>query len=333
MQTSSSENLSVGKIRGLTATSSPEGVFNILAFDHRQSFIKMIHPKSPGETSYKDIVTAKSDVVRALAPHASAVLLDPLYSAAQTIANGALPGSTGLIVAVEETGYSGSPDARVCSLLTGWSVEKIKRMGADGVKLLVYYHPHAGEVSERLEQLTAEVIQACRREDIALFLEPVSYSIDRQVDKKSPEFAAQRPGLIAEIARRLGSFGPEVLKLEFPVDVTFDRKETNWKRACEAVSEASPCPWTVLSAGVDFELFTQQVEIACQSGASGCIAGRALWKEGIPLPLDERKIWLRKVASRRLDILSEITSKYGRPWIDFPPLSTRRIKEGWYISY
>ena len=88
-------SLSIGKVRGLAATSTPEGVFTILAFDHRQSFVKMLNPNAPQAVTYTEVVAAKSDVVRALAPHASAVLLDPVYGAAQVIANGALPGPPG----------------------------------------------------------------------------------------------------------------------------------------------------------------------------------------------------------------------------------------------
>ncbi|OGO65469.1 MAG: hypothetical protein A2Z45_07645 [Chloroflexi bacterium RBG_19FT_COMBO_55_16] len=326
-------NLSIGKIRGLAATSSLAGIFSILAFDHRQSFIKMINPGAPGQVTYEQVVAAKAAVVEALAPHASAVLLDPVYGAAQSIASGALPGRTGLLVAVEETGYTGSDTARASSLLADWGVEKAKRMGANAVKFLVYYHPGAGELTKRQEESIAELIQACWHADIAFFLEPVSYSIDQDADKNSAEFAAQRPQLIAEIARRLGTLGPDVLKLEFPVDANFDRDEASWGRACRAVSAASPCPWTVLSAGVDFEVFTRQVTVACRSGASGYIAGRALWKEGIPLPPQERRAWMIAVAAKRLDRLAEIAERYARPWRDFFPGLADSVREGWHTAY
>jgi len=55
----------------------------------------MLNPLAPQAVTYAEVVAAKSDVVRALAPHASAVLLDPVYGAAQVIASGALPGALG----------------------------------------------------------------------------------------------------------------------------------------------------------------------------------------------------------------------------------------------
>jgi tagatose 1,6-diphosphate aldolase len=326
-------HLTIGKIRGLAATSSQADAFTILAFDHRQSFARMLTPRQGEAISHADIVAAKATVVEVLAPHTSGVLLDPEYSAAQSIASGALPGRTGLLVAIEETGYSGTAMARKSRLLSNWSVAKVKRMGADAVKLLIYYHPNAGELTECQERLTEEVVQDCRRYDIAFFLEAVSYSIDPKLDKSSAGFANRRPGLVRDIASRLGALGPDVLKLEFPVDIIKDPDEGNWARACEAVSKVAGCPWVVLSAGVDFDLFKRQVEIACCSGASGYIAGRAVWKEGIPMPPLQRKEWLRTVASARLDQLAEIADRHARSWRDLFPGIENTTSLGWLDSY
>jgi tagatose 1,6-diphosphate aldolase len=89
----------------------------------------------------------------------------------------------------------------------------------------------------------------------------------------------------------------------------------------------------VLSAGVDFEVFTRQVGIACRAGASGYIAGRSLWKEGIPLPAAEREDFMRTVAASRLDRLAESAGRYARPWQDFFPGLADSVQEGWYLSY
>lgn len=325
--------LTPGKRRGLSAGSTPAGIFTILAFDHRQSFVKMLNPDAPESVAYHEVSSAKSAVVRVLAPHASAVLLDPLYGAAQTIVDGALPGQTGLLVALEKTGYSGPSTRRVTQILPDWSVRKIKRLGADAVKFLLYYHPDSGEIAERQEQLTSQVIAACQEDDIPLFLEVVSYSINPISEKKFSEFAAIRPQLICRIARRLGALGPDVLKLEFPVDAAYQDDEALWSEACRAVSEASPVPWTVLSAGVEFDTFTRQVAVACRAGASGYIAGRAVWKEAFKLPSTERAGWLETVAARRLDALTGIAAQYARPWTDVYPPEDIGAFDGWFRKY
>ena len=95
------------------------------------------------------LVDRKLELCAALAPHASAILLDPDYGAAQCIAGGVLPGHTGLLVSIEATGYENSPQGRITSLLKGWSVEKIKRMGGSAVKILVYYRPDLPNVAQK----------------------------------------------------------------------------------------------------------------------------------------------------------------------------------------
>lgn len=324
--------LSPGKMRGLRNTSD-NGVFNILALDHRQSFAKMLRPNAPDLVSYEQIVEVKSAFVRSLAPTVSAVLLDPIYGAAQTIANGALPGGKGLMVAVEESGYTGETTARQSQLLPGWSIAKSKRMGADAIKLLVYYHPDAGELSEQQETLIADVIEQCRKQDLVIFLEILTYSLDPAVTRSSAEFARTLPGLMERIARRIGALKPDVLKLEFPINCAYDSDPTHWQAACEAVSSAACVPWTVLSAGANFDLFCRQVEAACKAGASGFIAGRSVWQEGVSMPAVQRDQWLNAVAVPRMKTLSEIAGAHARPWTTFYPPPPPGELENWYQRY
>ena len=110
------------------------------------------------------------------------MLSDPEYNAAQSIANRALPGQTGLVVALEKTRYAGSPTALTTGILPGWGIDRAMRLGADAVMMLILYHPDAGELTECLERLTVDVIDECQRADQAQFLEPVSYNIDQEID-------------------------------------------------------------------------------------------------------------------------------------------------------
>src|SRR4029078_11200977 len=79
--------------------------------------------------TYEEMVAFKRAVVRSLAPVATGTLLDPEIGAAQCIADGSLPPTSGLIVAIEATGYAGPPTARISRVLEGWSGEKGKLMG------------------------------------------------------------------------------------------------------------------------------------------------------------------------------------------------------------
>ena len=142
-----SKGLTPGKLRGLQRISNPNGTLTMVALDQNSSMIEMATKalKAKGqdrEPTYGEIVEAKVDLAKNLAPSASGVLIDAYYGAWSCVAAGAIGPQTGLLVRVE---MSGSPKNKVGAPLgliePGWSVEKIKLMGADAVKLLAQYEP------------------------------------------------------------------------------------------------------------------------------------------------------------------------------------------------
>lgn len=318
------QTLTPGRWRGLIGSSTDTYVFTILAFDQRGSYTDML----PDGSTYEDAVRIKQEVVTALSPHASAVLLDPTYGLIPALH---MSRSSGLLMALEKTGYSGKSTYRLTDFDPDWTVEKIKKIGAAAVKLLVYYHPDAGELATEIETLVQQTAIACHANDLPLFLEPLSYSLDANISKSSAEFAKQRPQIVRDTAQRLSALGPDILKMEFPVDAAFDMNEHSWQSACAAISEVSSVPWVLLSAGVDFSVFERQALIACQNGASGFLAGRAIWKECVRMSAAERQQFLGTTAVERLVRLNDVTLKHGRPWTDFyqPALAP----EDWYIHY
>ncbi len=168
--------MTVGKYRGLQRLSDARGCICMCALDHRGSLSKMLEEGIGHTPSYQEMVDFKFDVCTALSPHCSAILLDPVYGAAQSIASKALAGKTGLLVSLEETGYSGGGEARVSRALEGWNAAKIRRMGADGAKLLLYYRPDV-EVAARQRELVQELAKWCEEQDLAFIVEPVGYAI------------------------------------------------------------------------------------------------------------------------------------------------------------
>ena len=71
-------------------------------------------------------------------------------------------------------------------------------------------------------------------------------------------------------------------------------------------------PWVVLSNGVPPERFEAGVAAACRGGASGFLAGRAIWTSA--LGEDDRAAHLADVSARRLDRLAAIVDEFARPW-------------------
>ena len=325
--------LTVGKIRGMKEITTSNGLMTILALDQRGSIVPALG-LSPGDRAvYQRLRDFKLMVLRHLVRPASAVLLDPQYVAAEAVAEGVLPGHKGLIVTLEQSGYVGEPTARLNRVLPDWSMALVKRMGASAAKLLIEFNPYAGEAAERQEQLVANLAQEARAADLPFLVEPVVYSTQPGVPKQSAEFAAQRPALVIETARRIGALGADVLKVEFPHDARFNDDEGAWVDGCAALNEAAPVPWALLSAGVDYQTFKRQVRVVCQAGASGFVAGRAIWKEALTMAGEERETFLRSSAADRMAELSELVEAYGRPWTAHYPGLASAAGDGWLTRY
>ncbi len=323
----------LGKFRGLQQVADERGMLTICAIDHRTSLQNIL---SPGGATYQQMVDFKLDMCRAVAPVASAVLLDPLFGAGQAIAAGALPGKVGLLVSVEESGYTGDNTARLTEIEPGWSVEKIKRMGASAVKLLVYFRPDIKDVAARQLDMVSKVADECTRYDIPLLVETVSYASKEELDK--PELLARKkPEIAIETARQLTAMPIDVLKSEFPANMNYEKDEVKLAGYCRELDRVSRKPWTLLSGGASYDIFKKQVEIASKNGASGFLAGRALWQECVSIASREgRQRFLQDTTALRLKEIAAIADKYGKPWYSRLAggngvLAT--LPDGWYRSY
>jgi tagatose 1,6-diphosphate aldolase len=301
------KSISIGKLRGLQQICSARGTITALALDHRQNLRKA----NPAFLKDEELSRFKLDVVSALADEGTAVLLDPEVSAAQAIAQGAIPKEVGLVVALESTGYTGEATARRAQIIPGWSVQKARRMGASAIKLLVYYHPDSPSAQE-IEEFTSKVAEDCQKVDLTFMLEPLSYSLDQDKRLTSEE----KRYVVVETARRLTRLNIDILKAEFPLDIN-DNDESKWMGACHEISAASQTPWILLSAAVDYDTFVRQVTVACNAGASGIAVGRAVWKEAVQMTDQERGAFLGTVGKNRLSRLTSLCTALGKPFSDF----------------
>lgn len=312
--------ITIGKLRGLQQISSKRGTFTALALDHRQNLRKA----NPAFVDDAELSRFKLDVTKAIAHRATSVLLDPEVSAAQAIAQNIIPNNVGLVIAVESTGYAGDATARQAQIIPGWNVEKAKRMGASAIKLLVYYHPDSPTAKE-IEDFTSKIAKDCAKHDLALMLEPLSYSLDENKKLSSEE----KRYVVVESAKRLTPLNVDILKAEFPLDVT-ETDQALWKEACEEISAATDIPWILLSAAVNYETFLQQVAVACNAGASGIAVGRAVWKEAVTMNGDERVKFLRTVGRQRISRLTSLCHALAKPFYD---LYQAEAPFDWYKNY
>ena len=315
--------------RGLQACASPRGTFAVLALDHRQNLRHELRPGDPASVTYQEMVDFKRAVVRALSPVATGTLLDPEIGAAQSMADGSLPASAGLMVAVEATGYAGSATARVSRILDGWSPAKVKRLGAAAAKLLIYYNPDAPNAADQ-ERLVDDVATACRALDLALFVEPLSFSLV-QGERLTGE---ARRRVVVETARRLTAIGGDILKAEFPYDAGVADRAA-WREACQELDAATTVPWVLLSGGVDELTFEAQVATACGAGASGVLVGRSVWAEAATMAPAARDEFLATTGRKRLRRLVDLVDEVGRPWHARAShlAEAQPPGDGWYREY
>jgi tagatose 1,6-diphosphate aldolase len=322
--------LTPGKVRRLQTAASPAGVFQILAIDHCGVLLKMMGRGDGSQVPADDVTRLKLDVVRHVGPLATAVLLDPEFSAFQAIQSGALPGNVGLLIQLENErllGSSPDPDP----LLVAWSVRQARQVGASGIKLYLPYHPDAGDRTAAQENLVRSIIRQCDIEALPLFLEPINASIDPAAPTDSVRFARERLRVAIKTVERLGALGPDVLKLEFPVDHRHVPDEAVWRAACAELSDASPVPWALLSAGDPFEVFKTQLQIACEAGCSGFMAGRAVWREVATTSEPERAALIKLTVGPRMEVLNQIAHRYGHGWQEKCPPAA--FEMDWPESY
>jgi tagatose 1,6-diphosphate aldolase len=97
-------------------------------------------------------------------------------------------------------------------------------------------------------------------------------------------------------------------------------------------------PWVLLSAGVDYDQYKKQVDMAMKAGASGILGGRAFWKEFFTYPTPaERQKFAETECVRRVQETDAIV-KSGTPWfakygLTMDALHGMRAAEGWHARY
>lgn len=324
--------VSVGKLRGMQQLSTEGGIFTIVACDQRGAMVRMMEGAGRTPVNHEAIVSMKETIVKPLAPLASGVLLDPDHAAAQLVLSDAMPGQTGLVVAVEQTGYDDREGDRLTNLLPDWGVDKVKAMGAAAVKLLAYYNPRREEAAAHQRAVIARVAEQCEKYDIPFMLEPLAYPTVTGADD---EFIKEKPDLVVETAEHMSEYAVDLLKMEFPVHPSITDAD-EWRKQCERLNEAARVPWALLSAGVGYEQYAAQLKTACAAGASGFVCGRAIWREAVELPDGpEHDAFIAETMPARLRQLVDIATTYGSSWKQRPShaYSAADAPAEWYKTY
>ncbi|GAB4372763.1 MAG: tagatose 1,6-diphosphate aldolase [Bryobacter sp.] len=290
--------LSPGKKQHLDKLADAKGVIAAAAMDQRGSLQKSLASAkgvAASEISAAMMNEFKSAVVRVLTPHASAILLDTEFGleAAKVRADNA-----GLLLAYEKSGYDNTVPGRLPDLLPELSALRIKELGADAVKILIYYTPFDDPKVNEIKHAFIERIGAeCDSVEVPFFLEFVGYD-PKGGDEKGFDFAKQKPQVVLESMREFSKprYQVDVLKVEVPVNAEYVEGSSVFKgqaayTRAEALdhyrraADVTTLPFIYLSAGVSNAQFTESLAMASEAGTpfSGVLCGRATWKEGIPV--------------------------------------------------
>lgn len=320
------------KYRAFQQVTSKEGFFEICAVDHLREFVMLLDP-DVDSVSFNEVVAAKAELIRSVAPHSSAMLLDAEYSY-QALALGALPRNTGIIAALEDETYTFPDGPRPTKLREGWSPAKVKLSGASMAKLLWFYRPDlSSETAGYQLDLLGRIQRECNAVSLPLVVEPIWFALPSE-DTSSQAWKRSRVDGIIQSAADADAVGADLLKVEFPGSVGTESDESDARAACRALDQAISVPWVILSAGVGFDQFAQQVEIACSAGASGYMAGRSVWSDAVTRDEAHRAAGVR-TAIDRLERLSQIARTSGRPFEPIVSLeeSVEAAPSGWYRQW
>ena len=286
--------------RGYQQICGTDGAMMVIAADQRGGMRKIMAADPAAEAAITEAMLGetKADLTRYLASQASCILLDPICAVPTVVDDGVLARDTALLIGLDASGFDTTPEGyRLSRLVPGVDARRVRALGGAGGKIMVYLRADRPDANAANLDILRRCVADFAREDLLLVVEFLTYELPGE---SRDDHRATFPRLIEGGTRLCLDLGAKVLKLPYPGDA----------QACAAVTAmCGPVPWAVLSAGVDHDTFLGQVETAMRNGASGVIAGRALWKDCISLDRSVTRDRLTSVAVPRLRQIQDVVSR------------------------
>ncbi len=317
--------LSAGKIWGLRRMADANGLFKMTAVDQRPPIKNHIKDKlGLAEAPWSQVADFKKLLIDELQSESSAMLLDPHYAYPAGIS--IYSPTRGLILTLEDSVFEETLEGRLSSEINDWSVEKIKRIGGDAVKVLAWYRPDAGkQVQSKQKDFVARIGAACAKYDIPFVFELLVYPLSGDAEQTTDyiEMKSKKPELVLDSVRAFAApdFGVDVFKLESPIpakDVPGVGNEgaADAQQWFDALGEAAGRPWVMLSAGAGMDEFRRVLTHAYAAGASGYLAGRAIWQAAFQRfpDWDSIRSELRSTGVPYMHDLNALTDAEAHPW-------------------
>ncbi|WP_079927234.1 hypothetical protein [Mycobacterium sp. AT1] len=260
--TVATESATTGPIDAFRDT---HGLFTMVAVDQRGSLRHMLSTGRRHSATDDELTDFKAAVIDAVSGTASGVLLDRDFglTAAQR-------SQCPVILAADVLSASrhGGP-VDVALLDDGVTAETVHRFGAAALKFLLPWHP---DRRREAVDLAHEFVARCKDLGLPGVLEGVVRP--REGSTASQEGFAEA---LVTAAADLAETEPDLYKTE--VVYTSHDDHDLATATSRAITDTLSCPWVVLSSGVSAAHFPAAAAAAAQGGASGFLAGRAVWSE------------------------------------------------------
>lgn len=336
----------IGKNRGLARLADADGHFRMVALDQRPPLFEAIAQAkgiAKEQVEYSDVTAIKRLLVAALAPRCSSMLFDPNFAVPAAI--DLLPPRCGLIMTLEEHRVEETARGRKSRVIANWSVEKIRAIGGDAVKVLAWYRPDADTaVNEHQKNFVRQIGRECARHDIPYVLELLVYPFLGSPNHTADyvESPGKLPSLVIESVREFAKpeYAVDLMKLESPLAAGSlpPRDRSAQARAAQREFDAigeicglRRIPWVLLSGGAAPDTFERVLDYAYAAGAGGFLAGRTIWLDAVRRNFPDQKAVadsLRKDGVAVLDRLSELTRAKAKAWTAHFPAFADIRREG-----
>ncbi len=290
--------------RPLTNLARPSGALAMVAVDQREALRGMFAAHQTNPVPDSQLTQFKVDVARELSPFASALLVDQEFGIDAIINQKALASSCGLIAAADLLVGPAGGAATDTAVDPDVDPIRMRDIGSVGLKFLVLWRND--ESPESRLKLVNEFNQLCTKSGLPSIIEVIV----KPPTDASRSFDREEELIIA--AKEASTWNAALYKAEVPFHGEGDLLAIT--RNSQRISEAVGTPWVVLSNGVKAPFFADAVKACAQGGASGFLAGRAVWADIVGSA--DIPAALREVSIPRLEKLAEIVDQYARPWGD-----------------
>lgn len=302
--------LTIGRLRAFQRVFPTDGAALVLAADHGSTLAELLDSGMPELVGSGALTGARCAIVDALAPLADGIILEPAYGAPEIVARGLLPRETALLVSAEcAPQFDPASGIRISPLRAGWRAADARRLGADGAKLLIYHRADCPAAVTMQRHIVETFVAECARHDLLSLVECRTYALPDELPK---DCQALRATMLLDAVRLYSALGCDVLGLEWPGRSYDDAAAGALYGQVEALCAS---PWLLTGTpDVDVFAFGHSVRLACQAGASGAIAGRLLWQDGLTLSEREWEHWLDSTGRRGARVLRASVHEHAAPW-------------------